>query len=61
MGAINGAVGSAFGLGAAVFPWLAGLAFDVRGSYALAFGTAVSGILVSAIAFWFAQTLAQNR
>jgi MFS family permease len=61
LGAINGAVGSAFGLGAAIFPWLAGLIFDQNGSYTVAFELAVVGIIISAAALWFAQTTTQKN
>ena len=54
LGAVNGAVGSAFGVGAAVFPWLAGTMFDQRGSYATAFQIASLAILLSTAALWFA-------
>ncbi len=54
MGAINGAVGAAFGLGAAFMPWLAGRIFDLRGAYAPAFWVAMGLAAVSALALWFA-------
>jgi MFS family permease len=52
VGAVNGAVGSMFGLGAAFFPWLAGWIFDSLGSYTLAFQIAAGAILISALALW---------
>lgn len=61
LGAINGAVGSAFGLGAAFFPWLAGRIFDQSGAYTTAFQFAAAAILLSTIAFWLAPTIAQKR
>jgi MFS family permease len=61
LGAINGAVGSAFGVGAAIFPWLAGRIYDHSGSYTTAFQLAVAAILFSTLAFWLAPTLAQKR
>jgi len=60
MGAVNGAVGSAFGLGAAVFPWLAGFIFDRGGSYDLAFKLAVVATTISLAALWLAPQVAQQ-
>ena len=61
LGAVNGAVGSAFGAGAALFPWLAGRIFDQSGSYTLAFQLAAAGIIISTVAFWLAPTLAKRK
>lgn len=61
LGAVNGAVGSAFGAGAALFPWLAGRIFDQSGSYTTAFQLAMVAILISTVAFWLAPTLAQKK
>lgn len=60
MGAVNGSVGSAFGLGAAVFPWLAGFIFDKSGSYDLAFELAALATIISLAALWLAQQNAQQ-
>lgn len=57
LGAVNGAVGSAFGLGAAVFPWLAGTLFDRSGSYLLPFTIAAVAILISTISLWYAPNM----
>lgn len=54
MGAINGAVGAAFGLGAAFFPWFAGRLFDYNGAYSTAFAIAGLAVLVSTAALWLA-------
>jgi MFS family permease len=62
LGAVNGAVGSAFGLGAAVCPWLAGTLFDQSGSYTVAFVTAAAAIVISTIALGAApKMLAVSR
>lgn len=57
LGAVNGAIGSAFGLGAAVFPWLAGTLFDQSGSYTLPFSIAAAAVLISTISLWYAPRL----
>jgi MFS family permease len=54
LGAVNGAVGSAFGAGAAIFPWLAGTLYDYSGSYVTAFEIASLAVLISTVALWIA-------
>ncbi|HEX6383476.1 MAG TPA: MFS transporter [Anaerolineae bacterium] len=54
LGTVNGAVGSAFGLGAAFFPWLAGAIFDQTGGYTLAFQLAALAAVMSLVALWLA-------
>lgn len=57
MGGINGAVGSAFGAGAAVMPWLAGWLYDRSGVYSTAFTIALAIIAVSTLALWLAPVM----
>ncbi len=61
LGAVNGAVGSAFGMGAALYPWLAGSIYDQSGTYNTAFQLAAVAILLSTVALWLTPTLAARR
>ncbi len=61
LGTISGAVGSAFGAGAAVMPWLAGRIFDIYGNYTIAFLTAGITITISAITLWIAPSYAYRK
>ena len=61
LGAVNGAVGSAFALGAAFFPWLAGFIFDTRGSYRLAFELGAMATVVSLFALWLAPETGRSK
>ena len=61
LGAINGAVGSAFAAGAAVFPWLAGRIFDTSGAYTSAFLIAGTAVLISTAALWLAPVFARHK
>lgn len=54
LGAINGTVGAAFGLGAAVLPWLAGMFYDLQGSYTAGFIVAVGVVMISTLSLWLA-------
>lgn len=60
MGAVNGAMGSAFGAGAAVFPWLAGWLFDQSQSYSVAFAAAAVAVIISTISVWIATMWAKQ-
>lgn len=61
LGAVNGAVGSAFGAGAAIFPWAAGALYDISGSYQTAFQLAGAAILLSLAALWAAPKIHQRN
>lgn len=54
LGAVNGAMGAAFGLGAAILPWLAGLLFDIQGSYTTSFLVMIIFVAVSTVSYWLA-------
>lgn len=61
MGAINGTVGAAFGLGAALFPWMAGTIFDRYGAYTYAYVLASLAIIISTAALWLALSSSRRR
>jgi MFS family permease len=61
MGAINGTVGAAFGLGAAFFPWMAGTIFDRYGAYTFAYVLAGLAILISTAALWLALSSSRRQ
>jgi MFS family permease len=61
LGTINGVVGSAFGVGAAVMPWLAGRIYDQSGDYGMAFLTAAGAIVFSAIVLWIAPSFVERN
>jgi MFS family permease len=60
LGGINGAMGASFGAGAAVFPFFAGLIYDLTGGYSIAFVIAGIAVLASTAAVWFAPALLPN-
>lgn len=55
LGAINGAVGSAYGAGTTILPWLAGYIFDTTGSYQLALTVAMVTVGTAVLSLWLAQ------
>lgn len=61
LGGVNGAVGSAFGAGAAFFPWLAGRIYDQTSSYQNAFYVGIVFILLSWLALWLAPLLVNPK
>lgn len=58
LGVLNGAVGSAFGAGAALFPWLAGYLYDRSDSYVTALWLAGLMVIVSVVSLFLASRLA---
>ena len=54
LGAINGAVGAAFGMGAAILPWLAGFLYDLQGNYTTGYLLTVGAIIISTFSLWLA-------
>lgn len=62
LGAINGAVGASFGMGAAILPWLAGLLYDLQGNYTTGFMVSVGAVIISTFSLWLAPLfLRQNH
>ena len=61
LGAINGSVGAAFGMGAAILPWAAGLAYDLQGSYKSAFIITVCVVSVSTFTLWLAPLFLHKK
>lgn len=61
LGAINGAIGSAFGAGAAIFPWLAGALYDYSGNYFGAFQISIATIIISLMALWIAPGMVDSN
>jgi MFS family permease len=59
LGAVNGTMGAAFGLGAALFPWLAGRLFDLNGAYTSAFLVAGIAVVISGMLLFQATRLAR--
>lgn len=57
LGAINGTVGAAYGAGAAIMPWLAGLLFDRTGSYQLPLGLAAVIALTAVVSLILARKI----
>ncbi len=60
LGAINGMVGAAFGIGAAVFPFLAGYLFDRTATYRSALLVAAAVVLLSTASLWAAPALVRR-
>lgn len=61
LGAISGTIGAAYGLGAAVLPWLAGWLFDRTESYTLALWVAAGVTLISLTALTWAKSTAKKN
>jgi MFS family permease len=61
LGAINGAVGAAFGVGAAILPWLAGWFYDMQGSYRTGFLVAAAAVIISTITLGFAPLFTRQN
>ena len=61
LGAINGAIGAAFGLGAAFFPLLAGWLFDLQGNYSTVFIIVAASVIVSTLTLFLAPKLVQRH
>lgn len=53
-GSVFGVLGLGAGVGAGVGPWMAGVVYDLTGTYAVAFGLAIASSMVSIVAIWLA-------
>ncbi len=53
-GSINGLIVMGFGLGGSISPWLAGIIFDVLGTYIPAFFVVIAALVITAICVWLA-------
>lgn len=54
LGFVNGAIGAAFGVGAAILPWLAGRFFDLQNTYITVFIIAGFTVVISNFFLWIA-------
>lgn len=61
LGAVNGAVGAFFAIGAAIMPWLAGLFFDLQATYRTGFIIAAGTVIISTITLWWATSIKMNN
>ena len=61
LGAINGAVGASFGLGAAILPWLAGLLYDLQGNYTTGFMVSVGAVIISTFSLWLTPLFLRQK
>ncbi len=61
LGGINGAMGAAFGAGAAALAWVAGRIYDISSSYSVAFQIAAFAIILSAVALFLAPKVQMGR
>jgi len=62
LGTVNGVMGAAFALGAALFPWLAGWIFDSSGEYSPVFTAAgLAVVLSAALIFYIPKVAAEEK
>jgi len=61
LGAINGAIGASFAVGAAILPWLAGLLYDLQGNYTTGFILSASIVIISTFSLWIAPLFLHQK